>query len=376
MDKAADYYEHFEADISKVWIRRLDSEFRSANSLIEKHLKQRLETPQLKLVDVNSYWGKWFPSTRTVALSLDLLRSHPWGATRYILRHEIAHMVVSEIFNMGDLRTHGEAFTKACKILNIPDHCCASSEYLKKLGDKDSQNIVSKVKKLMALGESDNENESKLAMAKAHKLMMKHNLENLDEESRNYHFRPVGPSTGRIPTYSYTISRIVREFYFVKTIIMSRPSIEKTDKWGWTNYVKQSGYELFGTVENLDLAEYVFHFLWNQGELAWEEFKKDKTYIKGYYSKASFLSGFYNGYYQKLKDEKPNIEADSEDGALIAKGDKILKEMFDKHYGKTRSIRSSGPTSGGYDSGKAAGSKLKFRQGVASGGSGTKMIGG
>ena len=33
--------------------------------------------------------------------------------------------------------------------------------------------------------------------------------------------------------------------------------------------------EIFGKPENLDLAEYVFHFLYNQGEIHWEKFKKE-----------------------------------------------------------------------------------------------------
>src|SRR3972149_2709928 len=112
---------NFDSDVHKAWIYKLSCLFSEANRLIEKRLGIHLSLKEVNfnLSEMNHYRGLWIPETRTIQLSLKLLRDYEWKAVEYVLRHEMAHAVVSEIFNFSlPGVSHGEAFKKACDVLD------------------------------------------------------------------------------------------------------------------------------------------------------------------------------------------------------------------------------------------------------------------
>ncbi|HUU87426.1 MAG TPA: DUF2786 domain-containing protein [Candidatus Glassbacteria bacterium] len=390
--------EQFQSNINKIWIYELNKIFKKANSEIFNHYhdkgkKLKLQTPNFAIHGTDKKaWGTWNINERILSVSPQLIRSMPYEAVVHVVRHEMAHMIVSELWKCGDrVSPHGETFQSACALLGIESTSCSSPSYLMKFG-KTNEKIVDKVKKLMALGESPNKNESERALSKAHELMRKHNIDNLKEE-REYEFtvRPIGISLGkRTPNYMYSIGRIVSDFYFVKYI-----SSYHFDENKWVN---QRHFELFGKPENLDLAEYVFHFLYNQGQELWKEFKKvkkeegfivrgntlvdpDGYYTSDNYSKSAFLEGVYSGYSAKLSLGNEKQKKDFEQcenyaslNELLRTSESKLDKSYNSKYNVKYSSRSAGSASGrsdGYQKGKS----LQFRSGVGSSGKTGRITG-
>ena len=73
--------------------------------------------PVITLADVESYYGMWCLKTRTITLSYKLLENCPWDRVIQVLKHEMAHQYVDEVFCKRD--THGPHFQKACQLLRV-----------------------------------------------------------------------------------------------------------------------------------------------------------------------------------------------------------------------------------------------------------------
>jgi len=388
--------EEFQTNVNKFWIYELSLMFRKANLDLYNHYNQKnkfiqLKTPNFEIITNNQYWGTWASKNRILGISEKLIRHFPYEAVEHVMRHEVAHMIVDEIWGVGNaVSPHGETFASACAILGIEPTSSDSSSYLMKFG-KTNEKVVDKVKKLMALGESPNKNEAERALKKAYELMTKHNIKNIhDENSSQFNYRPIGIKCGkRTPSFMYDIGRIVDDFYYVKYI----RSHHYDGRTGGT----YKHFEIFGKPENLDLAEYVWHFLYNQGQILWEDFAIEKI-KEGYkkkgdslidpdhdywnrgdnYSKSSFLQGVYAGYSSKLRKEQRenethlDLENNSELNELIDISKSKLDKAYNKRYRVKRSSR-SGSSANGHGDGYAKGKSMNIRSGVSSSG-GTKYL--
>jgi hypothetical protein len=90
-------YENF---IREIWTNKLMAEFDRINDIVEINCKKRLKYPVFAITpDMGRWWGMWHPDTRMLRLNEKLFRNFEWGAVQRVLRHEMGHMVVSEIFN-------------------------------------------------------------------------------------------------------------------------------------------------------------------------------------------------------------------------------------------------------------------------------------
>ena len=351
--------DQIDKELKNIWICKLFSDFRNCNKKVNRHLKNDLEAPIIKIIGGMSKWGEWDPQNRIISLNDRLFKSFSWESIRYVFRHELAHAIVSEVFNMGDLKAHGEAFNKACNVLGIYSHSCDSSDFLKSLEDENKKKVVEKVKKLMALNSSSNKHESKIALSKAHDLMLKHNIKELDNSfEEEYYARPIGEMYGRFPTYGNVLCDIVKDFYFVIPIIQ-RVNVKEKNRFKEKRFI-----EIFGKKENMDIAEYVVHFLLAHGKREWEYFKKNNENIKGRYSKSSFLNGYFDGFYKKLSEDKNNKTKDVNGNELIWNGDSLMQEMHKKTYPNLVNISTPLPRSGGFSEGSQLGKKLKLNSGI------------
>jgi hypothetical protein len=366
-------------EINRIWFPKLIQIFRNANREIDNALGEELFMPNFNIMEMDRTWGLWDSVNDELSINQKLLRYYPWEAVEHVMRHEMAHMIVSDIWRADDVSPHGETFKRACNILNIPGDRCDSSTYLMAYGQTDEK-VVRKVKKLMALSTSSNVNESTSAMAKAHALMRKHNVKDIyeDDERDIFISRPIGIIGKTVPQYVRSICAILEEFYFVKHIATYH---REKSKRGF-GYEKFRYVEIFGKPENLDLAEYVFHFLYNQGMSHWEEFKKEAKElgddIKGTYSKQAYLEDFYLGYGRKLGNEKDKgeveeteTEAEAMNEVLSLAEDK-LDDRYKKNYPNLVYRSTRGTTKSGGD-GYSSGNKLKFRPGVGRGNRGRSI---
>ena len=186
-----------------------------------------------------------------------------------ILRHELAHLIA--FLRTGDL-SHGKIFRAICKEFGFSpkiQRAAAPNAHTS------PSRIAEKIKKILALASSNNTHEAQNATLKAQELLLKHQIEDLDEEAsmvmrRLFHFK-------RSSAKLHAISEILRTFG-VQPIFNSK------------------SLEIFGSRTCVDIAEYVAHFL--NHEL--EHLYKAQTHLRGLAAKNSFFRGIAEGYCDKI----------------------------------------------------------------------------
>jgi hypothetical protein len=369
----------FDSDLEKVWIYKLVTSFNKANQLVYKHLKKQLVEPIFSVSGELSVWGRWCPNSREIKISYRLLKNFEWAAVEHVLNHEIAHMVVDEIFNLSiEGVCHGAAFKKACDVLGIDCSRCVSEVELAGFKSDDSSNgVVDKVRKLMIKGncESITKEEADLFLKKAQSIMVKHNVNMASVSGSDKFFivRPVGRVYKNMPSYMTVLRDIVKTYYFVRTI-----STYMHVHTGTGYRASRRIYiEMFGEKHNVDLAEYVYHSLLYNAELSWKEFsaqsKKEGLRIRGNFSKSAFIRGLFDGYENKLASYQ-SILNDEQPEALVLMSDPLIDEMFKKQYPHMRNKNCYCAHGGGYKVGYEKGQTMKIARGVAAVGNGGKYL--
>ena len=389
----------FQEDINRVWTSKLINEFHKQNAIIDRKLNNTLNCPNFELIPLKQRWGEWEASTNTLRLSYHLLKNYEWVAVVETLKHEMAHMIVSELWSDIDNNgnSHGELFKKACAVLNLDESSSKGlidkSEYY----IPENERIVDKIHKLFCLGESNYKEEAKSAVMKAEELMIKYNvsMRDLPKEKRVFIFRPIGNIYKKVPSYVQRLARIISEYYFVKHIYITH----------WANHRRSHYIEIYGEISNVNISEYIFHFLLMEGERQWEEFKKSEAYQKrfdedmdrnfdtgindrmyrynsgkyrkGKYSKVAFLDGLYSGFENKLYKEQESVikKIETQNTLPICIEDPLLTEKYEEHYHPVSWHSNGGSSRGGHKEGRAIGERITIRQGVTRNyGSGIRML--
>jgi predicted SprT family Zn-dependent metalloprotease len=366
--------EKFEQENAHIFLYKLMKEFNDINITVRDRLHKRLELPRFVLHRGHSRWGYWQPKTRKLSLSEDLVRNFEWGAVVHVLKHEVAHMIVSEVFNMDDCRAHGEAFSKACRVIGVDDRRCCSTGYLDGFkGINNESSVVTRIRKLMAKGQCDgaSEAEAEAFMSKAQSLMQQHNVSNTQVMGTEKVFikRPVGGKHKRFPSWLWRLGDLVSTNYNVQNIRSYCYNSRTGERYMYL--------ELFGEPHNVDVAEYVFHVVMSQGEAMYNRYKKDPNRQRGFrkLTKPAYMAGLIRGYASTLDDHRDDEDISDEDEALLLANDAILKERYRRAYPRMTTTHRAGPRGDGGLAGERAGSGINVRAGVGSG-KGTLRIGG
>ena len=388
----------YQSDINRVWCNKLLISHDQISKRIFMNTGKNLLRPNFEINSTNNqYWGLWNPNTRTISISLRLLENFEWGAVEYVLKHEMAHQMVDEVFNVPTARAHGEWFKKACEILGIEAHTCDSPDFLSKFGGNIEDPIVDKVRKLFSKGnnEAATEAETQAFISKAHELMVKHNLDlskiiGTEQNKAIFIKSPVGANYKTYPSYLGFLSQIIRDYYNVQTIVAY---------CGSYRYV-----EFFGEPTNVQIATYVYHCVLNNAENLFNEFQKaeQEKYRQEYYkayklhkernggsiegfsfrkgirtSRGSYMTGLFHGFRNKL-EQTHKILKDTikpEDGELIPTSNKkLLEEMYHEAYPKMRILKSQSFRGNGYHQGLKDSVHLRVRDGVANNGNQAKQL--
>ena len=356
---------------STIFLYKMISEFNRINYNIYQNTGKMLELPKFSMIKGTSRWGYWDANERKISLSIELFKNFEWGAAVHVLKHEMAHMVVSEIFKFENCRAHGEAFKLACKSVGVDDRRCCSEDFLRGFkGSGESDPIVSKIRKLMSKGQcsSVTDAEANIFLNKARELMHSYNLtqEQITGSEKTYVQRPVGGKHKRFPTWLWDLGNLVSDYYYVKYI----RSCERDRNFNSYYYI-----ELFGDPSNVDVAEYVFHVLMYQGLKAYEEHKNNPNRNHSYrkLSKVAFMKGVIRGYRSKLGAVNKETVTEEEYG-IIKKNDAVLKEEYEKSYPNMKNVSVARAVGDGAESGFNAGKNITINDGVKSSSS-TILIG-
>lgn len=317
-------------ETTSLWVSTLLHEFNTQNNIIRKHLHDYLERPNFVIsLQLNHLMGSWDSNTRTISINRELLYRNSWTDVLETLKHEMAHMIVDEIFKI-DGPSHGEAFVRASQVLGI-EYKDGKEYHIS--NNEEWARLVGKVHKLFALGDSNHKAEAEAAVAKAYEIMAKYNISiNESGNDKIYTSRPIGKRWKKVPVYVSNLAHIMQKYYFINHIRCG-------------NRDTGQHYEFFGQVHNLDIAEYVFNFLIDEGIRQWDYFRSSPEYMESRHkpSKIAFLDGLYHGFEIKL-DQVNKLVYDKQNGInlpILAK-DKMLEEAFGKRYPSTRSIHNFG----------------------------------
>lgn len=349
----------------RIWTQRLIEEYRQIQ--FSYSLKTRI--PIIKIELLQSVWGNWDPVTRTIGISKRLIEQYPWETVIEILKHEIAHQIVTE--NYKENERHGILFKQACHRLGVaPWACRAETNSLpieKTLSStefsSEEKRLLERAEKLLSLATSDNEHEAVLAMQKVQELYAKYNLNRIrDKKGSQWGYLLISLGKKRVERYQSVIASILSDHFFVEVIHTSTFDAKKCSE--------SKALELLGTRENVVLAEYVFHFLEQQLKGLWTAYPK-KTKL-GVASRNSYFLGVLDGFREKLQSSEKSFadqvgDLEGHSLSLVVRHDEGLKDLVKSRYPKLNRLGGGHRLhdNEAFSAGRKEGRSLVIRKGIS-----------
>ena len=315
-------------------LQGLSCEWEEARWVLGSPDRERLRKPLFRLKDMNGRWGYWSQEKNEICLSRNLVLNHSWDAVREILLHEMAHQFAEQVVGATNEPPHGPTFKRSCFVLRANPRASGNCRPLDEQISHDfagpEDKIMIRIKKLMALAQSRNQHEAEAAMAKAHELVAKYNVDLL-ARNQNRHFVSVfvGSPALRHFREDYHLSSLLQDFYFIHGIWVPAYVMEK-GKMGRV-------LEISGTLQNVGMASYVHDFVRQFMDSRWNEYNKDKGLNR--YRKTDFAVGIINGFRSKLKSQTEQRNKKKGKFSLIKIQDPLLKKHMDYKYPRTASVR-------------------------------------
>ncbi len=336
-------------------------EWEAAWLSLDTDKQQLIPKPTFAIRDLKNQWGRWSPEKREISLSRQLVHNYPWDSIRDVLLHEMAHQIAQRLWGASAQRPHGHAFQQACRLLRIDS--AASTNYaplqdrLLQLASNRHDKHMLRIKKLLALAESKNHFEAEAAMAKAHELIARHNIE-LPQRGEKRQFLSIflGAPALRHPREDYHLANLLQDYYFVEGIWVPAFVIEK-QKMGRV-------LEISGTAQNLKIADYVHDFIRTFIDAQWLTYNRNKGLNR--YRKTDFAEGIIQGFRNKLESHVEQNMAHRNLFALVKKGDPLLGKYFKFKYPHTASVKTTASQQNTrvINDGKKVGQKLVIAKGI------------
>ena len=289
--------------------------------------RKHLRPPLFSLRDLNGRWANWSGDRREISLSRKFVLNYSWASVREVLLHEMAHQLAEEVLGGWHETPHGPVFQKACHLLRANPKASGSYQPLDARVLRESSapedRILVRVRKLLALAGSPDRHEAEAAMAKAHALIAKHNLDlRQGKQQKEYLSHIIGEAALRHFAEDYALANLLQDFYFVRGIWVSC-------------YVPRKGrmgraLEISGTLPNVKIAGYVFDFVRRFIGAKWAEYNQTRSLNR--YRLTDFALGIVEGFRSKMESNGTNGEGDGKVWALVKKEDPLLKEYLAYRY--------------------------------------------
>jgi predicted SprT family Zn-dependent metalloprotease len=274
------------------------------------YFKTRLKTPVISYSDNRTAIAEWDQELRMIRISKKLILNHPWHVVLEVLKHEMAHQYVADILRQVD--GHGPHFQAACAKLAVDPWARRAQVDLEGSIDRPlvvddcehepSHPLIKRIHKLFALAGSANEHEAALAMQRARELMVRHEIESIDiRQPSDFGHRVIYLGKKRVERHQAMMAGLLNDFFMVRIIHTNYYDLDKLEQL--------KAIDLVGTARNLEMAEYVYHFLDERLEIFWDDFRRSMR-AKGQLSSAlrgqkkSFIIGVLKGFESKLKAQQ------------------------------------------------------------------------
>lgn len=214
-----------------------------------------------------------------------------------------------------------------------------------------NERIIDKIKKLLALADSDNENEAKLAMERASELLLRHNLALSDvtinrpeigEEIIKEGFRV-------IPAEDKFLLSIIEKFFFVKSYYV---------KQRWLG-VTQYKLKFIGEPMNIEVASYTYAYLFASYRHLWLKYKRSIGATEK--SRQAYYAGLNHGITFQLQQKTNSVQ--TETGLVVVKDPRISAYLSNMNLKTSRAsgYRSDQDASA---AGALAGRELQIKRGL------------
>lgn len=353
-------------EIVRAWNERLYDEYKAL--LYQYRLTMR--PPVIEIVDSLSTWGSWHPTTKRLAISRRLIEQHPWNIVLEILKHEMAHQMVSEVFCKVD--QHGVHFRRACDKLAVASWAATATGTLPdKLASwreqalsEEEERLLRRAEKLLALAHSDSEHEAALAIERVRELYDRYHLDRIaSRKVRDLVALIICEKKQRFSTVDSMILSILTGHFFVRAVYLTQ--------WDAHDRKDYKAVELLGTRENVAMADYVLHYLRQRLRRLWEAYAQ-KTGRSGQVAARSFMIGVLAGFRDKLArpettqssqltNERPETET-----ALVAQAHQELEDFMSRRYPRltTRRWSTGQRDQRSYEAGCSEGERLTIAKGV------------
>lgn len=309
-----------------------------------------LRAPSLVLGRSHRELGRWDPTSRAIEISEPLLLGRGWGAAVEVLKHEMAHQFVSERLAAEGDAPHGALFRRVCEERGIDPRAAGEPRE----GDA-AHPVLERIRKLLSLAQSANEHEAQSAARVAQRLMLRHNIDQLEIERRDgYTSRQLGRTTGRTTEAERLLGSVLQDHFFVDVVWV----------YGYRPLDAAHGrvMEVCGRRENVELAHYVYDFLTRTADRLWIEHRAVAG-LPGNRHRRAFQAGVIAGFRDQLDQQK----AQQVESGLVWVGDPGLASYFRRRHPSVSSRSyeqaESGPVR---DHGRLAGRSIVLHRGVES----------
>ena len=275
-----------------------------------------MQLPVIRLGQGLSTLGHWQADQRTLTISEWHVQRDPWLAVMDTLRHEMAHQYVGEVLQVQKEDPHGSSFQLACQKLRCSPRARAGERDLEAATTEDDR-ILRVLQKVLSLANSPNEHEAQAAMQKAHQLLMTYNIDlvALDRE-RRFEMWCLGDVKGRHTSAELWLGSLLVRFFFVEVLwVQSYDALR--DRTGTV-------MQVYGTVENLDMAAYVYDYLNRVLHELWKKYRTDRE-LENNSERQRYFAGVLAGFFQKLESQTQSL---AQTQALIWHGDAQLQAFF------------------------------------------------
>jgi hypothetical protein len=290
--------------------------------------------PLFAIRDLKSRWGSWSSEKREISLSSELVYDYSWGAVREVLFHEMAHQYAEQVLQSRNEPPHGPTFHTACRVLRAKAKASDGHPLLDQLladgsGSREDR-VLSLVRKLMALARSNNPYEAEAAMAKAHELLRKHQLElEIDSEKQGFISALVGKPALRHSRDRYVLSNLLQDFYFVCGVWVPAYALDR-GKMGTV-------LEITGRIPNIKTASYVHDFVMRFIEARWKDYASQRRLNR--HRKTDFSVGIIEGFRKRLAGRTQSGKQRVGSSSLVAWKDSELDKQIAYRYPRLRRIR-------------------------------------
>jgi hypothetical protein len=353
--------EALSAELEAALIRELRERYDADNRL---RFGGKLVAPVIVLTDSTTHLGRWHSQTRTLEISRSLAVHRPWLEVASVLEHEMAHQFVDEVLRVRGESAHGGTFRRVCAERGIDARATGHPTVAPGAGraaedvpgaERETERILDRIRKLLALAGSSNQHEAEIAMRKAHELMLRHNIETTAARiERNYEVRHLGDPHKRGTRVDAEVAGLLSEFFFVK-VIRVPVYLPRLGKSGLV-------YEIAGTRANVEMASHVYAFLLATAERLWLENRHDARVRNGR-DRLAYQSGVIGGFREKLLSERVGLNKTG----LVWVGDRSLDGFYHARHPRITTRQHRVRINGAHAAGREAGRTVVLHKPVEHG---------